>query len=128
MQLYKVDDGLQQAISETHTGYFSCGEIIQDLIWEQYTYPVELQKLLAGNSDLMVSRANSVTTLDPPIILKDDILINKTGSTNGFAAYVLFVPSKKIGMVMLANKNYPIPSRVAAAYQILNQINRDFVN
>jgi beta-lactamase class C len=32
------------------------------------------------------------------------------------------VPEQKIGIVMLANKNYPIPARVRAAYAILEQL------
>jgi beta-lactamase class C len=30
--------------------------------------------------------ANPATELDPPLQPRDDVLINKTGSTNGFAA------------------------------------------
>lgn len=50
------------------------------------------------------------------------MLINKTGSTNGFGAYVVFVPARQIGVVMLANRNLPIPERVRAAYQILKAL------
>jgi beta-lactamase class C len=49
-------------------------------------------------------------------------LFDKTGSTGGFGAYVAFVPARKIGIVMLANRNFPIPARVEAAWTILDAI------
>jgi len=122
MQMIKIDSVLQRAINETHTGYFRAGEITQDLIWEQYPYPVELKQVLAGNSDAMAYQATKVIELNPPLQPQANALINKTGSTNGFAAYVAFVPAQKLGIVILANKNYPIAPRVTAAYQILTQL------
>jgi beta-lactamase class C len=122
MQLIKIDSDLQRAINDTHTGYFKAGEITQDLIWEQYPYPVELKTLLAGNSDAMAYQATKATEINPPLQPQANTLINKTGSTNGFATYVAFVPAQKLGIVMLANKNYPIAQRVTAAYQILTRL------
>ena len=91
----------------------------QDLIWEQYPYPVALKMLLEGNSPEIIFNATPVTQLKPPEQPHDDVWINKTGSTNGFGAYVAFVPEKRLGIVLLSNKNYPIADRVTAAYQIL---------
>jgi beta-lactamase class C len=114
-----LDEKLQRAITATHTGYFKAGPMTQDLIWEQYPYPVALKTLLEGNSQEIIFNATPVTQLNPPEQPRDDVWINKTGSTNGFGAYVAFVPKKRLGIVILANKSYPIADRVTAAYQIL---------
>jgi CubicO group peptidase (beta-lactamase class C family) len=122
MGMLDLDETLKHAISNTHTGYFRVGPMTQDLVWEQYHYPAGLAELLAGNSDKVILEANPATRLDPPLRPRDDVLINKTGSTNGFAAYVAFVPEKKTGIVLLANKSYPIDARVTAAYGILTRL------
>jgi beta-lactamase class C len=113
-----LDQKLRGAITETHTGYFQIGVMTQDLIWEQLHEPVDLKTLLEANSDKMILQANPADKLDPPSPPSDDVLINKTGSTNGFGAYVAFVPAKKIGIALLANKNYPISARVTAVHAI----------
>lgn len=122
MNAVKLDETLQQAITATHTGYFKAGAMTQDLIWEQYDYPVALEALLDGNSIEMVLNPNPVTRLVPPEMPRDDVWINKTGSTNGFGAYAAFVPQERFGIVLLANKNYPISDRIAAAHRILTEL------
>lgn len=122
MNLIPLDRKFQRAIAETHTGYFQAGPMTQDLIWEQYPYPVGLKTLLEGNSSTMAFDATPVTEIQPPESPRVDVWINKTGSTNGFAAYVAFVPEKGLGIVILANKNYPIDARVTAAYKILTAL------
>ncbi|SEJ43500.1 beta-lactamase class C [Dyadobacter koreensis] len=123
LQILKLDKKIETAIQNTHVAYFKIGEMTQDLIWEQYPYPVEVKQLLAGNSNTIIFEHNPAEKIDSP---KPDlnVLINKTGSTNGFGGYVAFVPARKIGIVILANKNYPITARVTIAQQILNQLDR----
>ncbi len=122
MDLIELDEKLQRAITDTHIGYFVAGEMTQDLIWEQYPYPVALKTLSRGNSSAMIFNATPVTEVMPPQKPRNDVWINKTGSTNGFGAYVAFIPEKRLGIVILANKNFPIDERVAAAYKILTPL------
>ena len=119
MGLEKLDGKLQQAIANTHTGYFSVGAMTQDMIWEQYAYPAALKTLIETNSGALLKTV-PVSEISPPIKPRGDFFINKTGSTNGFGAYVAFIPEQKLGIVILANKNYPNEDRVAVAYEILN--------
>jgi beta-lactamase class C len=114
-----LPEPLRRAIQATHTGYFKAGIMTQDLIWEQYKYPVTLGALHAGNSTTMLLDATPVAAIRPPQRPRNDAWINKTGSTNGFGEYVAFVPEKQLGIVILANRNYPIDARVSAAYKIL---------
>ena len=122
MNELKLEAQLQRAITDTHTSYFKAGGMTQDLIWEQYAYPVELKTLEEGNSPAMIFKANPVMEIKPPMPPQQNVWINKTGSTNGFGAYVAFVPGKQLGIVILANKNFPIEQRVTLAYQIVEAL------
>ncbi|PAW49902.1 class C beta-lactamase [Pseudomonas moraviensis] len=113
---------LQQAIANTHTGYYTVGDMTQGLGWEMYRYPISLDRLLAGNSTEMAMQPHKVKWLNPPQPQADNVLLNKTGSTGGFGSYVAFVPSKNVGVVILANKNFPIPERVKIAHTILSAL------
>ncbi|MNF52281.1 Beta-lactamase [compost metagenome] len=118
------DEALQKAIAMTHTGFYAVGEMTQGLGWESYAYPVTGQALLTGNSPAISLETNPVTRFATPRAMGEQRLYNKTGSTNGFGAYVAFVPARGIGIVMLANRNYPNAARVEAAYTILQQLDR----
>jgi beta-lactamase class C len=113
---------LRRAVEGTHIGYFQIGDMVQGLGWEQYTYPITLDRLLAGNSGTMAMEAHAAMQLTPPAVPSQPTLFNKTGSTNGFGAYVAFVPERNIGIVMLANRNFPISARVTAAHAVLERL------
>jgi beta-lactamase class C len=116
-----LEPALQRAVEATHVGYFQAGTLVQGLGWEQYPWPVSREALLGGNSDEMIGDPTPVVRLSPHAPTSPR-LYDKTGSTGGFGAYVAFVPSRRVGLVMLANRNYPIPARVEAAYAILEKL------
>jgi beta-lactamase class C len=120
--LLKLDSDIEHAVVATHTGYYRLGAMTQDLIWEQYRYPVALSDLVEGNSSKISQHPNPVEAITPPLAPQSDVLINKTGSTNGFSTYVAFVPQQKLGIVLLANKEVPSAARVTAAYTILTAL------
>lgn len=114
-----LDEVLREALETTRMGYFNMGDMTQGLGWERYSYPVQLEQLRAGNSLEMVMEANEASRLQPPLPANQAMWYNKTGSTNGFGAYVAFVPSEKIGIVLLANRSYPNSARIEAAHHII---------
>ena len=113
-----VVESVRRAVDATHSGYFEVAGMVQGLGWEQYPYPIPLGSLLMGNSDTILFDAHAAKRVaGPPVGPR---LFNKTGSTGGFAAYVAFVPQQRVGIVMLANRSYPIADRVRAAFAILS--------
>jgi beta-lactamase class C len=122
LQVVPLDEPLQRAMACMHTGYYAAGQFVQNLVWEQYPYPVSLDTLLAGNSPDVIYKGMKASKLTPPLPPQSQALIDKTGSTNGFSTYVAFIPALKIGVVILANRSYPIDARVTAVYQILTAL------
>ena len=118
----KADASIERAIADTHVGYFQIGPMTQDLIWEQYAYPVSLKNLLSGNSNKMAYENNKAIALNPALPPQQSVWLNKTGSTTGFGGYVALIPAKKQAVVILANKNYPNSDRVELAYKIFNAL------
>lgn len=118
----KLNQPMRKTIENTHVGYFKVGAMTQGLGWEQYTYPVSLATLLQGNSSKMALESHTVTSIKQPKLASAATWFNKTGATNGFGAYVAFIPQQKIGIVMLANTNFPNEARITASYQTIQQL------
>jgi len=110
-----------QPIRRTQIGHYDVGSMTQALGWEMYR-DFNLESILAGNSLQIILEPNPAKPVRD--YKRNYAYVNKTGSTNGFGAYVAFLPAKGVGIVMLSNKNYPIAARVTAAHQILTEITR----
>ncbi|CAI1808028.1 Beta-lactamase [Serratia quinivorans] len=124
MQVAKVGDKWHKALAATHTGYYRAGVFTQDLMWESYAYPEKLTTLTEGNNAGMIMNGTPATAITPPKQDQGAAWYNKTGSTGGFSTYAVFIPSKKIAVVMLANKWFPNDDRVAATYQLIQALDK----
>nr|QLQ99218.1 beta-lactamase [Providencia alcalifaciens] len=122
MQVVDVKKSWQEAVEDTHTGVYMTDSFVQDLMWESYPWPVSLAQLQQGNRDDMALKPQKVEAIQPPLPPESAAFYNKTGSTNGFAAYAAFIPDEKIGIVLLSNQWYPIPERINAAYQLIEKV------
>lgn len=124
-----IEASWQNAIDATHIGYYQVAGkagFTQNLMWESSAYPSSLQTLLENNGSKNITQPQNATLIIPPQSALEQAIYNKTGSTGGFSAYALFVPIKKMGIVILANKAYPNEARVKAAYEILAAMNHGF--
>lgn len=115
---------LKQGIALAQSRYWRVGAMYQGLGWEMLNWPVDA-KTVVGGSDNKVALAPAplpVAEVNPPAPPVKASWVHKTGSTGGFGSYVAFIPEKQLGIVMLANKSYPNPARVEAAYRILDAL------
>ncbi|MBB1469928.1 beta-lactamase [Pseudoalteromonas sp. SG41-5] len=120
--LVSLDDKINTVLKSTRKGYYQASTFTQGLAWEMYPLPTNLAALLAGNSVETITQPQPIDINNSPQVALHNGWINKTGSTNGFGAYIVFIPAKNAGIVMLANKYYPNVERVKAAYAILDSV------
>ncbi|EPD6689431.1 class C beta-lactamase [Cronobacter turicensis] len=114
----------RQAINATHNGYYRSGEFTQGMMWEYYPWPSPLSRLVEGNSSQRIMKGLTATAIVPPEPAPQAAWYNKTDSTNGFSAYAVFIPEKRIALIMLANKWFPNDDRVRAAYDIIQELDK----
>lgn len=116
------DEKLQQGIALAQSRYWRIGEMYQGLGWEMLNWPVKAKTVVDGSDNKVALAPTTAVEINPPAPAVKASWVHKTGSTGGFGSYVAFIPEKNLGIVMLANKSYPNPARVDAAYQILDAL------
>ena len=110
------------AIRRTLQGQLRTAKFTQAMIWEQYPWPANLETMTSANGYDFILTPQPATRIRPALAPQDAVILNKTGSTNGFGGYVAVLPSQGLGIVMLANRNFPNEARIAATYTLINAI------
>lgn len=116
------DETLRQGIALAQSRYWRIGEMYQGLGWEMLDYPVNPDTVIEGSDSKIALAALPAQKITPPTPAVSASWVHKTGATGGFGSYIAFIPEKDLGIVILANKNYPNPARVTAAYRILEAL------
>jgi beta-lactamase class C len=120
--LRKVHPQLAAAVRHTQEGQFRTAKFTQAMIWEQYSWPPDIEAMTSANSyDFILNpqKADKIVPARPP---RKDVILNKTGSTNGFGAYVAMLPEENLGVVVLANRNYPNAARITATDALIKAL------
>ena len=113
---------LKQGIALAQSRYWRVGAMYQGLGWEMLNWPVDAKTVVGGSDNKVALAPLPVAEVNPPAPPVKASWVHKTGSTGGFGSYVAFIHEKQLGIVMLANKSYPNPARVEAAYRILDAL------
>lgn len=114
-----IPAGLRRALDVTMIPRYQAGVLTQCMGWESYSWPAPLDRLLQGNGSSTVLHSLPAKAVPTCQMQGSQLILNKTGSTGGFGAYVALLPHKRVALVMLANRNVPAIERVAAARTVL---------
>lgn len=116
------DKFLQEGINLALHRYYQIGLMYQGLGWEMYDLPLNEAMVIQNGDNKQALAPNNVIEIIPPKKNIPSSWVHKTGATNGFGAYVAFVPEKEFGIVMLANKNYPNTERIKTALKVFDAL------
>lgn len=117
-----TDKTLRHGIELAQSRYWRAGSMYQGLGWEMLNWPIEAKPIIDGSDGKVFLAPQKAVAIEPAAPTVKASWVHKTGSTGGFGSYVAFIPEQQLGIVMLANKNYPNPERVKAGYAILKAL------
>lgn len=103
----------------TQTAFVRLSDRSQGLGWQIHSLrPDRISSLLQAAQPISLQPLSIVEVLEKPIY-NGYALIDKTGTTNGFRAYIAVIPERKSGIAIMINKNIPNNKLVDSARKIL---------
>jgi beta-lactamase class C len=113
---------LAAALARTEEGRFRGERFTQAMVWERYPWPADLDTMVAGSGSAFVLYPQPVEAIEPPLPPQPAMILAKTGSTGGFGGYIAVLPGEDLGIVVLANRNYPNEARVRATGRLIEAL------
>jgi len=96
---------LQEAMRTTQTPQFDVEGKQQGLIWQIHS--LKNKNLLNEPKNVVLGPLNIKPISKSQQIYDPNKLMDKTGATDGFKAYIAVIPETKTGIVILLNKYIP---------------------
>lgn len=123
LQLPGTPPKILDAMRMTQTPYVKIDTMFQGLGWTIYPIRPEAMETLLHPELKAALGPYKATILDKNNQKFDgNALIDKTGSTDGFRAYIALIPARKAGIVILTNKYVPNSEIVGMGREILFDI------
>lgn len=98
-----IPNDITKAIKLTQTAFFEVNKAKQGLAWTIYPFSEFTTNELLSPPDRMNLGPISAKHLAKATFY-EEALIEKTGATDGFRAYMAVIPSKRVGIVIMANR------------------------
>lgn len=116
-------DRLFYPIKMTQAVYVKLPEKMQGLAWQIHTFTPQDAADLLHETDNQMATEKVEDVLKIPLY-NGDALIDKTGATSGFRAYIAVIPNKKSGVAILSNKYVSNDTIVNAGREILFKVTK----
>jgi len=121
--LPNTPDSIFYPIRMTQSAYLAVKGSAMGLGWVIHDMSSANLKILRNGDDGLGIQALPVEEVYPDPVFIGTNLIDKTGTTDGFRSYIAVLPSKKSGIVILANHHAKDKAIVVAAREILFKLN-----
>ena len=108
----------------TQAAYVELPDKMQGLGWEVNAITRDNIADLIENPKIIVLKAMEVVEIFDQPVFDGNLLIDKTGATEGFRSYIALIPNKKSGIVILTNKRAADSTIIKVGREILFKLTK----